>query len=391
VKKLTNNNTDTFQKSDPKKKTIVIISTNSFEYDIRVPKLISTLTGKYHVILINWNRYGMKRGNEDQKNFTWIQFNAKIRNSFGLAFLYPAWFLFVSWQLMTREWDSVYSINYQSQIPALVMGKLKKKLIVFELLDLIELSEFLPNNIRNTFLRFDKMLMKHSDAVIAVDEMQITGLEGIPNDNVRVIYDSVPVALLPENQRDPAQKKFTLFYAGVLIRNRRLNLSNLFQAVLDIPDVRVIIAGNGDLVEEVRQWEESYPDKITFIGKISYSEVIRNGVMSDLFFVLRDSTILSNKYTCGSTIFNAMICGKPLLANKDSSTARIVSKEHCGIIVDANNISDIRKAIITLKDNPELCKILGENAKKAYEHTYSWDRMEEKLLRFYDTMFSLRE
>ena len=295
-------------------------------------------------------------------------------------------------ELMTREWDSVYSINYQSQIPALVMGKLKKKLIVFELLDLIELSEFLPNSIRNTFLRFDKMLMKHSDAVIAVDEMQITGLEGIPNDNVQVIYDSVPVALLPENQRDPAQKKFTLFYAGVLIRNRRLNLSNLFQAVSRICRMYMLsLPAMAIWSRKYGSGKSPYPDKITFIGKISYSEVIRNGVMSDLFFVLRDSTILSNKYTCGSTIFNAMICGKPLLANKDSSTARIVSKEHCGIIVDANNITDIRKAIISLKDNPELCKILGENAKKAYERTYSWDRMEEKLLRFYDTMFSLRE
>ena len=373
----------------PEKKTIVIVSTNSLEYDIRVPKLISTLTKKYNVVLINWNRYGIKRDSGDPTNFTWIQFNAKIRNSFELACLFPIWISFVSFHLISMQWDSVYSINYQAQIPALIIGKLKRKLIVFELLDLIELGSFLPLGMRNIFLRFDKILMKYSDAVIVVDEMQIIGINGIPNKNVQVIYDSAPDELFAGNQHDTAQKKFTLFYAGILIRNRRLNLENLFQAILDIPDVNVIIAGNGDFVQEVKKWEESYPDKIKFIGKISYSDVIKNGMMSDLFFVLRDSTILSNKYTCGSTIFNAMICGKPLLANKDSSTARIVSKEKCGIIVDAQNIAEIREAVMNLKNNPELCRTLGKNAKNAYERTYSWNCMEQKLLQFYHTMLSI--
>ena len=378
---------DNFQKSDQKIKTIVIVSTNSLGYDIRVPKLISTLNKKYNVILINWNRYGIKRDRKNLTNFTWIQFNFKIRNSFELACLFPVWIFFVVSHLLILEWDSVYSINYQSQIPALIVGKLKKKLIVFELLDLIELSEFLPQNIRKLFLKFDKILMMYSDAIIVVDKMQIIGLNGIPNGNVQVIYDSVPVELLPKDQRDSTNKKFTLFYAGILLRSRRLNLSNLFQAITDLADVNVIIAGNGDLVQEIKKWEETYPDKIKYIGKIGYSDVIKYGVMSDLFFVLRDSSILSNKYTCGSTIFNAMICGKPLLANKESSTANIVNDEKCGIVIDAQNIAEIREAIITLKNNPELFKILGNNAKNAYKRKYSWNCMEEKLLQFYHNLF----
>jgi glycosyltransferase involved in cell wall biosynthesis len=382
-----NRTSNNFQKSDKKKETIVIISTNSIGYDIRVPKLISTLNKKYNVILINWNRYGVKRDHKILTDHKWIQFNVKVRNSFELACLFPFWIFFVVMFLLIMDWDCVHSINYQSQIPALIVGKLKKKLIVFELLDLIELSSFLPKNMRKLFLRFDKLLMKYSDAIIVVDEMQIIGLNGIPNKNVQVIYDSVPVELLQKDQRDSTNKNFTLFYAGVLLRDRQLNLSNLFQAIKDLTDVNVIIAGNGDLIQEVKMWEKAYPSKIKYIGKIDYSEVIKNGVMSDLFFVLRDSSILSNKYTCGSTIFNAMICGKPLLANKDSSTANIVLNEKCGIVIDAQNLTEIREAIINLKKNPELCKILGKNAKNAYEKKYSWNCMEEKLLQFYNKLF----
>jgi glycosyltransferase involved in cell wall biosynthesis len=75
-----------------------------------------------------------------------------------------------------------------------------------------------------------------------------------------------------------------------------------------------------------------------------------------------------------------MMCGRPILVNKGTSTAKKVLEENCGLVVDANNIEEIREAIIKLRDNPELCRELGANGRRAYEERYSWEIMEQRLI-----------
>jgi glycosyltransferase involved in cell wall biosynthesis len=78
-----------------------------------------------------------------------------------------------------------------------------------------------------------------------------------------------------------------------------------------------------------------------------------------------------------------MMCGTPILVNKGTSTANKVYEENCGLVVDANNIEEIREAIIKLKDSPELRRELGANARRAYDQKYAWKIMERRLLALY--------
>ena len=65
------------------------------------------------------------------------------------------------------------------------------------------------------------------------------------------------------------------------------------------------------------------------------------------------------------------------------STAIKVLEENCGLVVDANNVEEIKEAILKLRDNPKLCAELGANARRAYEERYSWEIMEQRLLALY--------
>jgi glycosyltransferase involved in cell wall biosynthesis len=125
------------------------------------------------------------------------------------------------------------------------------------------------------------------------------------------------------------------------------------------------------------------PEKIQFIGEITHAEVLERSTKSDLLFVLRDPVVPVNKYICGSKILEAMMCGRPILVNKGTSTANILLEENCGLVVDAENIEEIREAIIKLRDDPKLCEELGKNARRAYEERYSWEIMEQRLLTIY--------
>jgi len=97
--------------------------------------------------------------------------------------------------------------------------------------------------------------------------------------------------------------------------------------------VGLIFAGEGDLVKKIKAFGLEMPDKIQYVGWIPYDKVLEMSYEADLLFSLRDANPPVQKYICGSKFLEAIMCGKPILVNKGTSTAIKVSKEKCGIDV----------------------------------------------------------
>lgn len=367
-------------------KTVVFLRSHRVDQEIRSPKEIKVLQNRgYDVKLLNWDRDGARAGYKRSEVDGYEELQLKFRAPSGII-VFP--FLFIWWtfcfiELMKLDWDVVHAINLDTIPPAVIASKLKRKKVIYEILDIYEFNMALNKSIQQFVVKIDKMFMKYSDAVIFVDEKQITGVGGVPNNNVFVIYDSPPFKINVDNVNN---EKFTLFYAGVLFKMRKLNLDKLIEAINLIDNVKLIIAGYGDMVEDIKNWEKSYPDKINYIGTISYEEVFQIGKKSDLFFILRDPVVLVNRYTCGSTLFNAMLCEKPILVNEGNATADKVLKHNCGLAVNADDVQEIKNALIKLKNDPELSKELGKNGKNAFQETYSWKVMAKKLENLYSNL-----
>ena len=377
----------------PDKRVMLVIS-NTPEQDIRLCKEARILkqTG-YVTVLLYWDREGKSSESRNTADYDEaLSFRFKAPSGIMLLPFLPIWWSFILVSLLIKKWDIVHALNFHSIVPSLIAGKLKRKSAIYEIIDFYEWR--LPRVIRTIYLRIDKLFMHLSDAVIIADEAQIEMVGGVPNQNTVTIYDSPPDDFCQGDASSPdhqTRESFTLFYAGALYQNRRLNLDKVIEATKDIEGVKLVIAGYGDLVNETKEWTHRLPGKVEFIGKIDYREVIERGLKVDLFFVLRDATVPTNRYTCGSNLFNAMICGKPILANQGSSTATKVDEEKCGLVIDANSVEQIREAIIKLRDNPQLYSELGANARKAYEQRFRWGIMESRLLALYQELTEPRK
>lgn len=176
---------------------------------------------------------------------------------------------------------------------------------------------------------------------------------------------------------------FTLFYAGVLNRSRPMNLEKVFAAIEDLQETRLIIAGYGDQAEDIKQWANNSSGRAEFIGKIEYGEVLKRSIKCDLLFALYDPVVPSVRYASCNKVFEAMMCGKPILISKNLAATDIVNRERCGISVDSCNVDEIKKAIIKLRDDLDLRMKLGFNGRRAYEERYNRDIMDNRLLSFY--------
>jgi glycosyltransferase involved in cell wall biosynthesis len=62
-------------------------------------------------------------------------------------------------------------------------------------------------------------------------------------------------------------------------------------------------------------------------------------------------------------ILEAMMCGLPVITN---IAQEFIHNTSCGIVVEYGNVNQIKQAIVSLKENPQLRKSLGEMVVKHF-------------------------
>lgn len=371
-----------------KKRIVFVKSYYPVHKDPRLIKLFKMLENSdYLITYLGWNRSSISLTPMDN-------FNCHIRHdvvlqmkaSLGVRSLVvlPLWWLFELYWLLKLQWDIAHVINFSSIVPAIIASKLKNKPIIYDVEDTYvdQLNLHRKNILRVLGLNIERLCMKYVNAVILVDDIQVKEFGSIPNTNLAVIYDS-PTPLISHLESCEEKEFFTIFYAGYLDKSRNLNLHTIIEAINSLDGTKLILAGEGDLINEIKMRKLISQDKIHYIGWIAYDTVLKLSTKSDLLFSLRDPTPLVQKYICGSKFLESTMCGKPILVNKGTSAAIKVIQNKCGIVVDAHNVDEVKEAILRLKNDKNLYKKLELNSKKAYEKNYSWNIMKNRLLTLY--------
>jgi glycosyltransferase involved in cell wall biosynthesis len=366
--------------------TVVLIKSNLINRDVRLTKTINYLYEQgYKTKLISWDRQWSSDNSRTSDYFKEIRL--RIRAPLGIKVLpyLPIWWTFIFFQLINNSWDIVHAINFDCIIPSLVAGKLKGKTVVYEIYDTYEDLIIMPRMLRKLFINIDKLFMRFSNTVIIVDKSRRDEFDGIPNDDVIVINNSPPDVLnalcrVP----DITDGIFTIFYAGLLTKERSLN--EIIEAVNNIDGVELVIAGFGDKAREIAEIAKSSNGKIRYLGEMDYKEVLNWNYSSDLMFSLYDPRIPLFKYASSNKLFEAMMCRKPILVSKGTTMASFVEENNCGLVVECNDINGLREAIIRLKEDPRLCRQLGSNGRSAYEKKYNELIMKKRLTTLYDKL-----
>jgi glycosyltransferase involved in cell wall biosynthesis len=122
---------------------------------------------------------------------------------------------------------------------------------------------------------------------------------------------------------------------------------------------------------------------VKYKGLLPPNEALFLEASSNLLVALYNPELLWNNITLPNKLFEAMMCGIPILTNIAHD---VVSETECGLIVEYGNVEQIKKAIVTLQDNPALRKRLGENGRKAFLEKYNWDVMEQRLYKAYESL-----
>jgi len=370
---------------------IVIIRSCLETLTPRATKNAEALASVGHdVTILAWDRENKNPKLERKNGYQARRFKFKVPYGPMVLLYLPIWWCFEFFWLLMKRCDVIHAMDLDTIIPAVIAAKIKGKPVVYELADIYEYMMPLPSILRRMCVYVDKIFMRLADAVIAESKSAIEGLNGIPNDNVIVIYSSPPDFRKMLGAAGGRNDVFIIFFAGILSRHYPLNLDKVATAVRCTEGVKLIIAGYGDQVEEIKEWAYA-TDKIEFLGRISYTEVLERTMNCDLLFAIHETTSLNVRYTTPNKLFEAMMSGKPVLVTEDTAMADIVGKENCGLVVAPHNVEQIKETIVRLRDNPEFCRELGSNGRRAYEQQYSWEIMKQRLLGLYHKISSRME
>jgi glycosyltransferase involved in cell wall biosynthesis len=87
-------------------------------------------------------------------------------------------------------------------------------------------------------------------------------------------------------------------------------------------------------------------------------------------------------------LFEFMAAGLPIVASDLPYQTEVVGGNNAGLLAKPEEPETFVRAILTLLDNRELAKELGENGRKAFQEKYTWESQEEALGDYYRSIMN---
>jgi glycosyltransferase involved in cell wall biosynthesis len=363
--------------------------------DVRLKKELESIKKNgYSVSLIIWER-SWPLDLDGDVEIKSLMLDVPVGNVKTL-FYFPLWWTFMVYWLIRMQWDAVHSVNFDTFLFSFLIAKIKRKPIVYDIFD--SYGDVMHRLIRPFIVSMDNFTMKFSDAIIIADDSRINQIaKGIKNRIITI--NNTPDdsyfqrnSSTESNSSNEDEDEFTIFLGGKITKQRGTDA--IISAVKEIDDVKLIIKGfcsEEEYKKDLRDATKNMPNIDMYLDGVSYDEIIKKTLQSDLTLALYDPEYPNNVYASPNKLFESMASGNPIIVNENTSMASIVMEENCGIVIPYNDVDAIKNAILQIKNDNELKRKLGENGRKAYISKYNWNVMEERLIDIYDSILNKPE
>ena len=351
-------------------------------------------THDYSVKLLIWDR---DRTAEAYNPGLYPTYRCALRAPYDrpAALLYlPLWWVYELVFLLRDDSDVIHASDFDTLPPAILAKLIGKRKLCYFIYDFY--ADNLPDGgfqgLRKRIRRFIALLERtgigFADVLFLVDESRFEEVDGAHINELFYVYNS-PIdylakpdtALASTASRGPSDE-MVIFYAGATHASR--GLSYMFDAVSSVEGVQLKVAGPITDNERILDQLNRVGSKAQYLGYLpSHHDVIRETLKADLLFRFEDPQIPKSKYASPAKLFEAMMCGKPIIVSDESAMANIVRKERCGLVVPYGDVPALTDALKTCRSDPSLRAEFGNNGRQAYEERYSWAIMEERVLSGY--------
>lgn len=346
----------------------------------------------YDVSLFLWNRSSNTSKHKIENGCSIYEFGLKAPfGKYKLVFYWVIWWCAIFAYLLRNKFAVIHVCGFDSY-PPVILGKFIRRdiIIIYDIFDFFgdSLPSKTPGIIQKIVSDLERGLIRFADAVIIVDDSRKGQVKGAKISKLEIIMNCVSDETYNFDMYKKKNEDYTIFYGGMISKTR--GLKQLVEAIKGERDIKLIVAGSGEDEVEFKDIFSQHSTNIEFLGQVNHNEAIGLTFQSDAVFAFYDPIIPNNRLASPNKLFEAMMCGTPIIVNVETTMADIVRKKNCGLVVPYKDVGALKDAILMIKENTTLKNELGKNGRNAYEREYNWEIMKNKLIALYKQIFKKR-
>ncbi len=216
-------------------------------------------------------------------------------------------------------------------------------------------------------------MKKRVTAFYAISKACANWLNNFNIESQGIFYNGVVLDSLNIDESNAFTKKdnneITFTFAGRLIESKGIKL--LVEVFTDLQkkynNIKLIMCGTGELYNELKE-KTADNSNILMTGQIAHSEVMKLLSNSDL-------VVIPSNYPEGlpTLILEAGACSAAVIATNVGGTNEVISNEELGILIEPNNLQELKDAMEKLIINKELREKLAKNLNKKIMQDFLWE------------------
>jgi len=180
----------------------------------------------------------------------------------------------------------------------------------------------------------------------------------------------------------PPDGKYLVFLGSLKQWHGIDRLVPLMPALVDdIPDLHLLIVGDGEKKEGLKRWidEKQMGQNIILAGRVPFEEVPLYINSGDICLAPYFEEGLNETGISPLKIFEYMACGRPIITNPVGGLDALFREHEIGVMIHSMNPTDWEKPIKDLLGDPEKMETLGNNGLRAVQTHYSWEAICKKI------------
>ncbi len=203
---------------------------------------------------------------------------------------------------------------------------------------------------------------------------------GTDPDQVHVLRNGVDLEMFKPADRAAVRRiwrirRQTLLSVGHLIERKGHDL--VVQALADLPDMDLIIAGDGPERDRLERLAASLnvADRVRILGVVDHHR------LAELYSAVDLLVLASSREGWPNVLLEALACGTPVVATRIWGTAEIVTMPEAGRLIDQRSPGAIAKAVRdVLGHAPDHART------RAFAECFSWEATTEGQLRLFSSL-----
>ena len=286
--------------------------------------------------------------------------------------------------LLSQKTDIIHAVDLDTLLPAILRKRIQKVRVIY---DAHEYFTETPEVVRRPAVRYiwgrlAEWTIPRADAAFTVGP----ALARIMSERYGRTFGcvrNVPAAK-PYPADDEREQPPVILYQGALNEGR--GLEAMIQAMQDIPQAQLWLAGEGDLSESLRRQvasQKKLQDRIRFLGFLRPEDLAKRTPRATLGLNLLENRGLSYHYSLANKAFDYLQAGVPAV-HMDFPEYRSLANQFGGmILLDELSPTRLAPLINDLLGNPDRLKQLRAECREAAP-ILTWEKEEKTLLDYYE-------